>query len=653
MLLAPNDPRVKSLLERQFISYFPSDETMLNERLTAIREQFGGNQFMRAACRTAWDAFRFTLVKKATVVGDFLEQQLSVVSSVKQSPVGPILQGIFAEVEWGTVKENPRQVLDALLRVGVPAAMTAITAVPLAGQLAAGYFALGMKLANIFSKSNALQMPWSEYKRESDEDFVKEFLIDGFAQLVDRTNLFMPPWNRTAPWRLGLAGDPEKPKGAVWAPLVNGQIPWDSGAGAMPGTLRIFGQTQVTKSAGPPSDKLRRYARAPQGFTPRERELPWPPQVTNCGDFYPSAAQAAGVLWNMAEKAGYPDAYTIDVPTLLEAWRIAFETMIESFAEVWSNAGKLMQDVNVAFAAEGHKLLGAAMEPWVAVRLRSGRRVGAWMLGSPFRVPSQHAIITPAVFRGDLPGDPTGRTPSLWIEKDTPRTAAIWPYGAEPEQHPCARWKACDSDLAATIYPDGVMSPAAWRDPNGPAPPGYRKIPWPPPEVDAADYASPYDAIVRPALERLRRQQIAALKTTVVCAYVRPVPVGDRPAYGAFAAQQPGPDGVDLRQICIDMRKQLLASDKRFLVNLDDARAIDPNFADALQASGVTGTWRDRTRAMGVRGPLVDGAAPPPPGEEPQGGVPFGDELVERDGGGGGAVAAGIAAVLGGLWLLR
>lgn len=256
-------------------------------------------------------------------------------------------------------------------------------------------------------------------------------------------------------------------------------------------------------------------------------------------------------------------------------------------------------------------------------------------------------MITPDVFAGGLPGDINGRTPALWIEEDAPRTPGVigWPYGWLPRQHHCARHRACSTDLAAMASLDYLIAPAGG---DGPAPAGYRKIPWPPPEADAAQYRSPYEAIIKPALERLRVQQLAALRTTEVCAYVRPLEVGGLPAYGAFR-------DPTLRQLCLDMRARLLTSPRRFCVNLADAQAIDPAYAEQLRQAGVTGGFKDRTTCLGLAlaAPLVDGAEPPPAGLPPEGGVAFEGTLAgaARRGGGKGAAAGVAAALLGALWL--
>lgn len=658
MLLALDDPRLLTI-PTKFESYWPDEDSLLNEKVAAmLASDFNKLRALRSECKAGWDLMRMTWRAKATVAGDFLKSQLKQAAWFKDLPgVGKLPQGIFASVNWDLIRDlrNPEQALTALTGVAVPAAITAVTAVPMAGQLAAAYFAAGLRLADMFSAPNPLVLPWSQYSRAADTDLVRDVLLGRYAPAVDQTGVFLPPFDPNAPWQLGAGGSKKNPHGYVWAPFVNGEIPWSKdNLGALPGTQRIFGQTQVTRGAAPvdgdgkPIGQLERWIRRPQGTTPREAPLPWPPTVTNVGDFFPSAATAAGVLWNQAQLAGAPDMFKMHTGALLQAWGRAFESIEESFIELWNNPAALMQQIWAPTFAEARLTLGAAMEPWVAVRLDGDAR---WTLGVPWRVPSAWSLVTPAIYTGGRPGDPSGRTPSMWIEEDAPRRSGspLWPYGSRPRQHPCARWNKCSSDLAATVNFEKVISPAAWKDPNGPAPKGYRKQPWPPPEADAAEWASPYTAIVRPALQLLAQQQAASLQTTLVCAYVRPAPVGDLAAYGAFA------NDFALAKLCNDMRQVLLTHPLRYRVSLEDVDTIDPGFAAQLRASGVTGGPGDFAKSLSLAAgaPLINGATPPQPAEPPQGGIPWEKRLVAEARRGGGVAAVAAVAALGLLWGTR
>ncbi|MFY0539997.1 hypothetical protein [Nannocystis pusilla] len=175
--------------------------------------------------------------------------------------------------------------------------------------------------------------------------------------------------------------------------------------------------------------------------------------------------------------------------TLLDEWGAAIENMIESFIDLWDHPQALMQMIGAPFVSAARQLLGSAMEPWVATRLSAK---DPWDLGMPWDVPSDWALVTPGLFKGGKPGDPNGRTPSLWIEEALPHNLKRgprdgranlgpllfpgWPYGTVPKQHRCARHNACTADLAATLDPEVLRHPAAYLDPAGPPPAGTAKF---------------------------------------------------------------------------------------------------------------------------------------------------------------------------------
>lgn len=689
MRLNPDDLRLQAVRPVAFQSFWPSEDALLDPKMQALLDRgVGAAGVLQSIMKSNWDAYRISMRNKATIVGDFLTKQLNIAAKMENTPLGKVPWGIFATVEWGLVLDDPAQAMAAMARVGVPAALTALTAVPLAGQLAMAYFAAGEKLLQMYTariNNRMVQMPLAQYSKSTDEALTRDVILAGYSQRVDRTGLFMPPWNVDASWRLGVYGEYKGPAhaprlegGYVWAPWKNKEIPWGTGVGAIPGTIRVFGQIQVS-GPGTHAAVLRRNARAPAGVTPKDVPLLWPPTVTNTGDFFPSTASTAAMLWSQAGDNGSPDMYTIHVDALLDAWKRAFESMEESFDELWKNPGALKQDIGVLTNAEARRTLGAAMAPWTAMRL--GPKL-PWQLGLPWQVPSNWALVTPELRKGGKPGDPAGRTPSLWIEEALAHDLTLmrdaegkpipgmlqypgWPYrdaserengtyGSLPRQHHCAKWKACTADLAATINLEHVIHPASYLKADGPAPPGYRKVPWPPPEVDAALYASPWTAIIRPALQRLRAQQVACLKRTLVCAYVRPVKNSSGEMYGAFR-------DTALQKLCLDLRQALLNSPARFAVNLRDAQDIDADFAQQLRDRGVTGTPSDFAKSLG-RTAVVPEAPTPPPNEPPQGGIPFGGLRGRRVGrqpkkntsGGGGwlALLAFGGAAAGGAWAL-
>lgn len=617
MFIDPNDPRLGNAADLVFRSFWPSSDAMLSGKVSALLSSTDGQaSILQSAMASNFDALKIAVRSKATVLGDMLVSQMPQVASIVNGPYGSVVSGIFSSVEWGAVRKNPEQALTAMAKVGVPAALTALTSIPIAGQLAAAYFAVGLRLAKIASTPDPLTMPWSEYSRDSDEDLTSKVVLGVYSKSVDQTDLFRPPWDPSAPWRIGIAGTDDNRKGYVWSPWRNGAIPWRSNAvGAMPGTMRVFGQVQLGRRGQPPPAELQRYVRNAQGFTPKEVPLSWPGSVTNCGDYFPSTANVCGILGSMASNPGTPDSYKVDTSVLREEWSRAFEAMETSFADLWNKPGALIKDLAVPFTSLARRILSDAQSAWVAFRFNEG---DPWSLGIPYDVPSLWGLVVPGVYKGGLPGDPAGRTPALWIEEDTPKVPGAhgWPYGKLPRQHHCARYKECSTDLAAVVDPEVIRAPVSAN-----VSAGYRAMPWPPPEYDRALYASPWSAIIRPALDRQRAQQERALRTTLVCAYVRPVDTGGMPAYGAFR-------DPELRALCQSMREVLLTHPRRYQVNLKDVDAIDPAFAVRLRNSGVTGSLQDFQKGLTFgSAPLINDAPPPPDNVAPQGGLPFAAEL--------------------------
>lgn len=620
MKLSINDPLLGNTPELEYASYWPSEDSLLDSKVRAMLDsKMGKASALQSVAKTGWNALRIIFRNKATVVGDLLENQLDVVSSFTASKGGQALQGIFAAVEWGSVKDDPLQAVKALATSGVvPVVMATISGVPLVGPLANAYVQGGMKLAEMFvaaQETKPVLMPWSRYARGSDEEVTRGIVLDIYSKSVDQTNLYRPPWNPKTPWQLGHRSK-DYPTDRVWAPWDGDDIPWiGDHVGLLPGTQRIFGQIQLS-ARDAPDPRLSRYLRTPTGHTSpddgasrKDTQIWWPNEKTNCGEYYPAAASTCTALWAMSAKAGSPDMYKVHVQVLLDEWKTAFETLNGSFAERYSAPGPYHPGLE-------RRQLGEAMVPWIAYRLdkHSG---GPWELGPPWDVPSFGGWVTPEIYEGKV-GDPYHKSESIWIEEDLARNPKVpgWPYGAAPKQHPCSMHNKCSSDLAATGGIDGVIHPASWKTKDGPPPPGYRKIPYPTPEMTWAQYASPYTAIVRPALLKLRQQQEAALKATLICAYVRPVDLPGLPMYGAFQDKA-------LQQLCLDLREVLLKSTARFRANLKDVQAIDPEFASRLKASGVTGTPGDFGKALGrAAGPIAD-APEPPPGNALQGGAPF------------------------------
>src|SRR5690606_13605164 len=144
--------------------------------------------------------------------------------------------------------------------------------------------------------------------------------------------------------------------------------------------------------------------------------------------------------------------------------------------------------------------------------------------------------------------------------------------------------------------------------PGRKVPEGYRCVEWPTPEERLTKYRRPEEAIIGPACDHLIKMQERCLESTLVCAYVRPDPVDDLQAHGAFR------NNKALHDKCVAMRAILLEHDARFRVNLKDAEAADPSFAQKLRDAGVNNTPAQLSQNFKrVAKALKEDDSPPPP----------------------------------------
>jgi hypothetical protein len=164
------------------------------------------------------------------------------------------------------------------------------------------------------------------------------------------------------------------------------------------------------------------------------------------------------------------------------------------------------------------------------------------------------------------------------------------------------------------------------------------------------EFATPFAALIEPELLNISRRQFACLRSTLVCAYVRPDDVNTLEAYAAFR----GPQNQQLRDACLAARKALLTHDARYMIDMDDAKQADPVFAEALRASGVRDTPALKKNQRARPGydaipevTLLPGSLPPlarPPG----GGIPFDHPNADdRPGRTGRRTASGAGVVVG------
>ena len=281
--------------------------------------------------------------------------------------------------------------------------------------------------------------------------------------------------------------------------------------------------------------------------------------------------------------------------------------------------------------------MGELVEPYICTRRTPG---SPWELGVPFGAFRPNALVHPGIFKEGA-AEKDVRNPCAWVETDTARKKGHpdWPYGGKPVQH---------KSLRGTRYASNT-SPAT----NKPAPEGYRCMPWPTPEAAAAEYAPVYETLIKPAVQALRERQVHCLRSTLVCAYTRPVALEKKPAYAAFDRSP------TLQKLCLDVRAQLLKHDARFLVNLKDVDDIDPPFAAELRKSGVNNSFGQKQVGLGRMSAagLTGDDAPMPPPPQIAGGVAFENFAplpAPRSVVGLVAGATGVAAVAAGyIWIKR
>lgn len=525
---------------------------------------------------------------------------------------GGIPRGLWAAVAFPST-ENTLALVDAILDVGLEYALDALGAVPIVGWIVQAVVSFGRALfsamlaPDVAPAQRRYQLPWKRYSRDTDEEIVRDFLINIYGERVDWTPIWSPPTD---------GNDKGENIGRIFAPLDNkGDVAFDGvGLGAVPNTFRVAGLIQ-TRYTPPPGDRPRLMRYYNTGAA-----LPWAPALTQTGDFRPAQGQASGQLWQQVQRPGGPDMYKVDTTRLDRLWRDWFEGFFDS---LWA-------------LAAGDEWLADLGAPYIV----SEQRAGELRLGIPWRVRPQPAPFVWPKIVTDGAARPGARTPCLWAEEDIPRNLRPgespdqfwWPWRTEPAQVQAGpRYRAVDGHLVAegpAVAPGGLRR-------------GWRCVAWPSGQELLGRYYWPYDSLIKPALTRLRELQWSCLFRTFVCAYVRPLDLPGLPRHGAFA-------DTALRLRCIEARAELLKSPQRFLVSYADAKLADPEYAALLAESGVPTTEVARQAMLrqlaatpgGGRPAPVPGEGPLPEPLHPQGGVAFGD--VQGDGGGGGAPGVGV-----------
>ncbi len=591
MIINPNH-RIFDRVPDMFESPYPGADIYANDafkilmqRLPGQGQQTIGEGIISQAGAQAWNQANQLLWKtKATLSGDVLGDVWSKVASIDGA--GQIA-GVLAEIPFG-ITADPGKILGAMASVAVDIALNAVSAIPIVGWIVGIVVGIGKALAAFFRgrledgvpPEQRARLPWAKYNRDIDQQWVRTFInIDAVG--VDWTPMFAPPTD-SIPWQLLEGVDQENPKnalGQVLAPFANKTVAYNGMYGCLPGTFRVAGLLQYRARPQRPDKELRFYN---DGTIIQQHG-----DYTQTGDFFPALQQLAGTTWQQIA-AGGPDAYKVDCVKIEKLWRDWFTALYTSAME------------------QGY---GTYLLPYLAREVHGEWRLGANASGiwSPAATDwSPVPLVTPGTFKNGALATPKSRTTCLYTD--------VMVKGERVSSGDMGRRWTRDAKTGEFIAPP--PSPWAGRE-------GRLCVPWPPGDLLLSKYRRADDAIVTPAVQAVAQLQRSRLSRSLDCAYVRPIAVGDRPAYAAFA------DNTSLRDHCIDMRKRLLKHPARMQVEYETVRQVDPEYADALRDAGVPTTPAKQAGtnmkfAGGAASEPLDPRQPPPGRPLPlQGGLPF------------------------------
>jgi len=473
--------------------------------------------------------------------------------------------------------------------VAIDLALNAVSAIPVAGWIIGIVVGIGKALAALFKglrkddkvdPAQRARLPWGKYNRDIDQEWVRTFIkID--AAGVDWTPMFAPPTDAIT-WQLLDGVDKDDPKtvlGQVLAPFANKTVAYNGMYGCLPGTFRVAGLLQYRPRPQRPDDDLRFYN---DGTIIQQNG-----DFTQTGDFFPALQQLAGTTWQQIA-AGGPDAYKVDCVKLESMWRDWFSALYTSAME------------------QGY---GTYILPYLAREVHGEWRLGANASGilSPAGTDwSPVPLVTPETFKTGALATPKSRTRCMYTDVMVDGKRVTSGDGGQ-------RWTR-DAKTGAFLAPP----PSPWA---GRA--GHLCVPWPPGDLLLSKYRRADDAIITPAVKAVAQLQRRRLSRSLDCAYVRPIAVGDRPAYAAFSDKS-------LQAHCLEMRKRLLTHPARMQVEYETVQAVDPEYADALRGAGVPTTAAQRAAAMMKMAGFKAATQPLDPKEPPmgpprplQGGLPF------------------------------
>jgi hypothetical protein len=656
-----NGPIFQAVKE-PFISGYPSEDSLAEGQLGALIKASKATApalFARIQAEAITNGLQLVLKEKAIFAGDFLTAQLPKLAYFKADKLlGQNLpQGLFGGVSFPTADSGDAFV-DAMLDVGLSAALSMVSAVPIVGRFASLFVNLGMGIASMFKADEVdpqapILVPWAKYSRDSDQDLVNGYVIKLYGGSGDWTPIWLPAL-QGGTWRYERAGDEDgEKKGArVFAPInAQGVVQWDDiGLGAIPNTMRMAAPVQTIENKRPRETGTEVFALGPQtDGSPNYLQIPEAPIIMDTGSFKPAFAGIAGQLWQQVAQKENPDMYKVRALEVRDAWQEYWGAFFEGGFDALRKAEK---------DNEGAAMwVWAAMTPYICLIQQNGAKVVLGMTG--ITRPHGGVLITPRIFEpGHGPATIESRTGALYLESvrelGPPERPHIQIRGALLEDNVEADMAQLTGvggtkmrvirgakNVREIAVKGGVKGGCSGCDANGKI--QVYAVPWPTGEELLSYYKPPDAAITTPACEALAKAQRWSLERSLVSAYVRPVKVGGLAPYGAFVGPEGSP-GAKLRSDCLALRELLLTHPARFAVNLADVDDIDPAFADKLRKSGV----KKMGGGLGLAptyAPLVDTPGSPPPVIDPAEGLPFDRPVRQverkgRDSGIGGTLAA-------------
>jgi len=231
--------------------------------------------------------------------------------------LAPQLFDLAGQVASGNVNKN--EIKRGLTKIGIGAAVTAISATGVGGMIAGAMIAAVSSIVMLLSGNPervTLEFPDPEdYNDELDEEWVNKQILPSLTTF-DWTSIYLPRFN--GPWRL------EKRKEGKF--VVRGsQSLGDVGAGMMPGTERLDAGVQLYRI-----DNNRCDTRVCFGSV-------------NIGSYYPGAAQ---MCTQLTEVATYPQTqlYNLDTLRIRSAWREYFAGALDIANRIYDGDKATLQD---------------------------------------------------------------------------------------------------------------------------------------------------------------------------------------------------------------------------------------------------------------------------------------------------------------------